>query len=253
MRVISLCETVERRGINPFEVEVKEVLDSLRLLLTGWKSFEELCLDAEAINNLSKVVKLQGEWIKRRSALHGVDPETVESRVAKLKPEELAGVFLGAWHPLVRLEKLSLERLKEAFHYWKGLPPRGTRGEDFPVPSSEVSATMDDVLKMISEGENFNQILQDFWEELCLKAKETGGRISYWDFVKGENFAKLVARAYLTSFLLTYGYAQLEVDPLEGDITLIPNPEPAPKENIGSSVAIALDRLLWEKLKGAKP
>jgi hypothetical protein len=37
-------------------------------------------------------------------------------------------------------------------------------------------------------------------------------------FVKGKNYAETVRRAYLLSFLITYGMASVEIDPLKEEI-----------------------------------
>ena len=73
-------EVLEKTAMSV--VEVKEALESIRQLLSKWKSFEEFCLDAEAINRLSKVVKLQEEWVQHKSSLLYSDPEMVESKIS---------------------------------------------------------------------------------------------------------------------------------------------------------------------------
>ncbi len=101
LRLISLCEMVEKRGINPFEVEVAEALNQVRRMLPKWKSFDEYCLDAETINKLSKVVKLQEEWVKHRSSTLYSDPEIIRSKLMELEAKTLAQIFLKAWHPVI--------------------------------------------------------------------------------------------------------------------------------------------------------
>jgi len=256
LRLISLCDVVERKGINPFEVEVKEALESIRQLLSKWKSFEEFCLDAEAINRLSKVVKLQEEWVQHKSSLLYSDPEMVESKIAKLNVESLAEIFLKAWHPIVGLEKLSAERLKEALMYWNSFSPKKFDLEELSFRSEEVSGftSKEELLNLkILVKEEFNRILEDFWNELL---RETKGRekISYWNFVFAENYEEFVLRAYLTSFLVSYGYVDIETNPLEEEIFIVPRSKPKKPElqKRSTSLVVPLNYSRWVRLKEQK-
>ena len=72
-------------------------------------------------------------------------------------------------------------------------------------------------------------------------------RISYWSFVIADTYEDTIYRAYLTSFLVTYGYVDMEINPLDEDF-LVPNEEPKvtvlKKQSI--SIPIAIDRDLWK-------
>ncbi|MFH0897265.1 MAG: hypothetical protein V1850_04375, partial [Candidatus Bathyarchaeota archaeon] len=88
--------------------------------------------------------------------------------------------------------------------------------------------------------------LQDIWEEL---KKVVGERdqILYWDFIQADTYEETIYRAYMTSFLVTYGYAAMEVNPLEEEVFLIPYDER--RETISKtrsvSVPIAIDYDTW--------
>jgi hypothetical protein len=241
---------VERKGVDPFEVEVKEALDSLRQYLPKWSSFEEFCLDAEAVNELTKVIKLQGEWIKHRSSPLYVNPAMVEAKVSILTVEKLAEVLLKAWRPIIGVERISPSRLKESLRYWHSLPPRGERESDLPAQVESLTASEDELkrLRMLSD-EEFNTLLTHLWKELQHRVGAEG-KISYWDFIYAESYGALVRRAYLTSFLLNYGYATVEVNPIEEEIKLIPKSKPRAPTNRSqtSSLPIPLDRSTWRKL-----
>lgn len=87
-------------------------------------------------------------------------------------------------------------------------------------------ASLEDLVKarLISE-ESFTALLRSFWLELKAQAGD-GERIPYWDFIYAPSYEDTVVRAYLTSFLVTYGFAAMEVDPLEEATFLRPRPEP---------------------------
>ena len=75
-------------------------------------------------------------------------------------------------------------------------------------------------LKIIAE-KTFREELETFWNELLQKVGKEK-KILYWDFVGAVTYQETLNRAYMTSFLVTYGYATLELIPLEEEIFIVP-------------------------------
>ncbi|MEM0313093.1 MAG: hypothetical protein QXQ41_00870, partial [Candidatus Bathyarchaeia archaeon] len=62
-------------------------------------------------------------------------------------------------------------------------------------------------------------------------------------------YEETAQRAFLTSFLVTYGYATLEIHPLEGEIYIKPyekQAKPSRKKQL-ISIPILISREEWEK------
>jgi len=246
---------VERKGVDPFEVDVIDALQIIKKYLPGWELIPDLCLDAEALNKLSTVIKLQGDWLKYRSSPQFINPLLIELKLKTMDVKRLVEIFLQSWHPIVGLQQLSFGRIKEAVDYWNQLLPLEERWKKYPspTPSKPGYASINDLtrLRLLSE-EAFNEVLQQFWQEL---ARQTGTavKIPYWKFIYADTYEDTVLRAYLTSFLITYGYATLEIKPLEEEIFLIPNPKPkalAGKQAI--SVPISVDYQSWKEMRKAR-
>ena len=81
LRIIDLCRTVMRRGVDPFEVDIMRALKTLKTHLPGWNHLDDLLLDAEALNQLASIIRLQGEWIRHRASLLYVDPVMIELKI----------------------------------------------------------------------------------------------------------------------------------------------------------------------------
>ena len=56
-RVIELCKSVEERGVDPFAVNVDDIIATLHKYFPEWESAEELALDAEAVQYLASVIQ----------------------------------------------------------------------------------------------------------------------------------------------------------------------------------------------------
>jgi len=136
--------------------------------------------------------------------------------------------------------------------YWESLPPLKDRWKDFPPPEETGGvASREELLRLkILRDKAFTEELENFWNELKRLVAEKGedGKIKYWDFVGAETYEETVHRAFLTSFLVTYGYATLEVYPLEEEIFIKPFEK---QRRIGKkqlvSLPIAITREAWEK------
>lgn len=226
-RIIDLCKSVEERSLDPFLVDVNDVIEIIREYFPEWESLDEFSLDAEAINRLASVIKLQSDWVRHRSTSLYTDPFLLEEKLRKLSRENLARLFLSAWHPIVELEQISPHSLTEAIKYWRSLLPINERWLKIASLKTEMgTATREELIKQRIMAERaFSQELESLWQELKQRVSE-GGKIEYWDFVGGDTYEETVGRAYMTSFLVTYGYATFEVHRLEEEIFIKPYEKP---------------------------
>lgn len=247
LRVIDLCDSVRKRGLDPFDVEVREFFDRLRELLPKLRKHEELYLDIQAVLGLADVVFQQGEWIKHKSSMLYLDPLLIMLKLHALPAKDLAEVLRRAWHPIVDLESLSPPGVKDGMEYWKNLPPLDERWRGLDaaeVLTGEIALRELSRMGILSE-EDFAAVLDRTWRELKDAAGERG-ELSYWDFISTQNFEETVVRGWLVSFLASYGYATLELRPLEEEIILRPLPKPQRLERVATfSVPISISRDEW--------
>ncbi|MCW4031735.1 MAG: hypothetical protein NWE80_05155 [Candidatus Bathyarchaeota archaeon] len=254
-RIIDMCKAVENRTADPFLLDVDSMIKVIKEYFPQWKEANELNLDSEAIHRLASVIKLQSEWVKHCSTSLYTDPFLLEEKIVRTNKEEMVSIFLRAWHPLVELEQLSIHSLAEAMQYWDGLLPLKERWMDFDVQEVAIGTVSRNELvqQRVLGGKVFSEELVDFWQELKekVKEKECDGKIFYWDFIGAETYEETVNRAFLTSFLITYGYATLEIYPLEEEIFIKPYEKPNTKiltqQSISIPIAVAYES--WTKWK----
>ena len=247
LRVIDLCDSVRKRGLDPFDVEVREFFDRLRELLPKLRKDEELSLDIQAVLGLADVIFQQGEWIKHKSSMLYLDPLLITLKLHALPPNDLAEIWVKSWHPILELEGLSPHGIREAMEYWTNLPLLGERWKEpgvTEVLAGGIARKELARLGILSE-EEFAATLDRKWRELKDAAGEKG-EIPYWDFICAESFEQTVTRAWFVSFLVSYGYATLELLPLKEEILLKPLAKPRKLEQVTTfSVPISISRSEW--------
>jgi hypothetical protein len=254
-RIIEMCMAIENHTVDPFLLDVNDVIRVVKEYFPQWKEADELNLDSEAIHHLASVIKLQSEWVKHRSTSLYTDPFLLEEKITQASKEEMVSVFLGAWHPLVELEQLSLHSLAEAMRYWNGLLPLKERWPELAVPEVGMGLTSRDELirQRILGDKVFSEELECYWLELKeqVAAKGRDGKMFYWDFIGADTYEDTVQRAFLTSFLITYGYATLEIHPLEEEVYIKPFEKPNTKMHTQQSISIpiAVTYENWQKWK----
>jgi hypothetical protein len=254
-RIIETCNSVEKRSLDPFLIDVSNDIATMKEYFPEWKIPEDLCLDAETLHHVASVVKLQSEWVEHRSTSLYTDPFLLEEKLRKMEKEEIARTFLKAWHPLIEWEQITLHSMTEAVRYWNSLIPLEERWkENPPAEVDSGSATREELIQQrILRDKAFSEELEGFWIELkrCVAEKGENGKIRYWDFIGTESYEETVNRAFMTSFLVTYGYATLEIHPLEEEIFIKPYEKQEVKigKNQLISIPISVSVGDWQKWK----
>jgi hypothetical protein len=251
-RIIEICIAIETRQVDPFTLNVDDIIAIVKQYFPHWNHPEELRLDAEALHHLSSVIKMQSEWVKHRSTSLYTDPFLLEEKIRQTSKGDMVDIFASVWTPLVEFEQLSLSSLAQGLLYWEALSPLGDRWKNIAVSAVEMGLiSRDEMVKARILGEKeFGDELECYWQELKLKSAPMG-RIDYWAFIGADSYEETVQRAFLTSFLITYGYATLEIDRLEEKITIIPynQPRKEPLSVQSTSVPIAVSVENWRKWK----
>jgi len=254
-RIIEMCTAIEAHTVNPFTLNVDDIIKIVKEYFPSWEQPEDFNLDAKAIHHLASVIKLQSEWVKHRSTSLYTDPFLLEEKIKQTPKEEMVNLFLKAWEPLLELEQISIHSLATAMRYWEKLVPLKERWKVLDVPEVAVGTTTRDELisqRLLSD-KAFSEEMECYWRELEQKVqtKGQGGKMRYWDFVGAETYEETVQRAFLASFLITYGYATLEVYPLEEEIFIKPFKTPVVKIAAQQSVSvpIAVTFKDWQKWK----
>lgn len=254
-RIIEMCLAIENHTVDPFTLNVDEIIKVVREYFPDWEQADELTLDAEALHHLASVIKMQSEWVKQRSTSLYTDPFVLEEKIRKTGKQGMIDVFLGAWHPIVEMEYLSLRSLADGLRYWEALAPLNERWKGFDAEQVAMgTASREELVKLRVLGDKeFSEELECYWQELKNRVAEKGldGKIHYWDFIGADTYEETVQHAFLTSFLVTYGFATLEIDRLEEEILIVPYDKPRTEAltQQSTSVPIAVSCEDWQKWK----
>lgn len=232
--IIETCDSISERKFNPFFLDVKLGVETLRQYFPFWETFQDHCLDAHTINRLSEVVRLQNTQLKFQSSALYAEPEFVTRKVERMSEKRLAEVFLQSWHPVTELEQLTDNVVIDALDYWNLLLPIDERWKRREyTPGNRPETTNSDALTGLGiHGREFSEELIGLWNDLRQVYSVEKRPIDYWKFVKGASYQETVQRAYYVSFLVTYGYAELQPD--LDQLVLVPNDKPAEKTASGA-------------------
>jgi len=221
----------------------------IREYFPEWKLPEDLVLDSETIQHLASVINMQSEWVKHRSTSLYTDPFLLDEKIRRLSREQLGTIFLKSWRPIVEMEQISPQSLMQAIRYWNDLIPLDERWQRTEFTETETgTATISELLEQkVLADKMFSEELDALWRELMQKT--TGQeKIKYWDFIGALTFDETVRRAYLTSFLVTYGFATMEINRLEEIIFLKPFKKPISfDKKLVASVPVSISFDDWTK------
>jgi hypothetical protein len=250
-RIIEMCIAIENREVEPFTLNIDEIIQVVKEYYPHWNHPDELRLDSEVLHHLATVIKMQSEWVKQRSSSLYTDPFLLEEKIRQTTKDRMVDLFLLAWNPIVEFEKITLHNLAQGLLYWAALAPIDDRWKGIDVYKvSPSTVSREELVKQrVLSDKEFSEELECYWQELKIKVNEKGvnGKIAYWDFIGADTYEETVQRAFLTSFLVTYGYATLEIDRMEETILVIPfNKQHSEALTVQStSVPIALSYEDW--------
>lgn len=231
--LVDTCDAIAERKFNPFFLDVKLGVETLRQFFPLWETFQDHCMDAHTLNRLSEVVRLQNTQLKFQSSALYADPEFIVRKLERMSEKRLVEVLLQSWHPLAELEQLTEETVTNALNYWDTLLPIAERWKKKQSNEGKPPSPIDN--EMLTglgvHGEEFNTQINRLHEELRI-ACESSKVTDYWTFVRRPTYQETVHRAYLISFLITYGFAKLKTD--DGKLSLIPVDEPTGKATANS-------------------
>jgi hypothetical protein len=234
--IIATSEAIIDRKFNPFFLDVKFAIETIRKYFPGWKTFEDHCLDVRTLHQLAEVLNLQNSQLRFQSSAIYTNPELLKEKIKRISTERLAAIYLEAWHPTVELEQLTQDGLKEALAYWEQLLPyidRLTRWEMGRGRPPTVQQYGDLVRQGMLTREEFAKQVVALWNSL--KDYARGVPVEYNEFVRRDNYAETVERAYYLSFVVSFGYARLESR--DGRLLIIPNEA---KEDLRPELLISL-------------
>jgi hypothetical protein len=183
------------------------------------------------------------------------DPFLLEEKILQIGKQQMVNAFLEAWNPLIEFEQISLNSLAQGLLYWEALSPLDERWKEFEsIEVSNAFASREELIKQrVLSDKEFSDELNIYWQELkaCAANRGIDGKIHYWDFIGADTYVQTVQNAFLTSFLVTYGYATLEIDRLEEEVFIKPFSQPRTEllTQQSTSVPIAISHEDWQKWK----
>jgi hypothetical protein len=217
---------VQAGSIEPFDIDFDYVIGIIKKHYPEIRSIEDFCLDANAIKELTSVLERQNEWISYQSSTLYKDPFMLNQQLLKMDIGTIADVFLKSWHPLIEMEQISARTLAESMGYWGDLLPITERWNEPDVePRDTEFASLYEAQKLgLIPEEGFVDTIEAFWKELEERVGG-GGEIDYWDWIGADTYEETIRRAYLTVFMVSYGYANMKWDRLLEETVIVHNRE----------------------------
>lgn len=232
-RIISICENIEKRGLDPFSIDVKELLIKLRGVLEENPDLEYYILDAETIYKIATIIALQHKWLTEKAKSLFIDSQLITSRLTILDKKSIVQAFLKAWRPIISIEQLTPQRLHNGLEYFLNLPPRrGERAYGWKLTGKEIELSK---VYLEKGREEIEEKMKALHNELVEKTRGRG-ELDYWEFVSKPSMEETLDRAYILSFLISEGYVEVKRNPLKNELKIIPNDGRVPRKNTTSLV-----------------
>ncbi|MEM4289537.1 MAG: hypothetical protein QXQ48_04610 [Nitrososphaerota archaeon] len=206
MRMISILGEIESRRLDPFSVDVSSLLARLREIIERERDVETISLDAETLYRVSVVLGLQQRWIRERASSLFIDAGMVYSKIIGSDPKSLVAALLQAWRPIVRLEQVSVDLLLRGYQHFLSRPSRGSAG----LEGAQLAVGKPGAYAAIE-----SQISRELGE-LLAELSSMGSWVRYWDFINMGSDKRV--RAYLLSYLISRGEADVRINSLTGEI-----------------------------------
>lgn len=232
-RIIDLPRQLERSGSDPFLVDVKGLLK--RLKGDRKRGVELLKLDSAAINAVSKVIRMQEQWVV--DALKGlrVDPQLVRDKLKDMELKEMMNLLASNFYPILALRRMSKGRLRDGLSYWGMVQPWGSMAKVPPVSYKEVSFEPVE-LSMESMKIKAASLLKGLEKEL------EKGPIDYYAFLSRFKGKGRLETAFLLGHLAMTGKIALKQEPLTRRVFIM-----RPRDGEPISLALPLKvKLFWK-------
>lgn len=232
-RIISICENIEKRGVDPFTVDVKDLLQRLRRMLEENPDLDHYTLDSEILYKIAVVIALQNRWLGERARALFIDSQLISSRLASMDKKAIVQAFLRVWFPIVSLSQITAQRLRHGLDHFLSLPTRrDERTYGWKLTDREVEILRASIER---EKEEMESKMRSLHQELLEEAGDSG-EVDYWRFVLKGRGGEAYERAYVLSFLISEGYVEVARDPLKGEIRLKPNRDKVSRRSTTSLV-----------------
>jgi len=234
-KIITSCKNVEERSSDPFAIDVVEGIELLRKVLPMLKNIEELSLDGEAFYRLVVILGLQEVSLRNRASSLYSDPFLVNIKLKAASIEGLAEAFLRSWRPVASSECINYEMLRESYAYWNGLRRISLRGVGERAQEKGIEALEE--MGLLEEQDIMTSVLKEYEELKSLKEE-----ISYEDFIAANEVDERLDRAIILSYLITFGYVDVRIDPISSKIWLKAKEKPIiPDQAEKSSIVFRVD------------
>ncbi len=239
LRIIQLCESIEKSGIDPFTVNVRELLQKLRSILESSKDLETVVLDAETLYRVALVIALQHRWLLEKASNLFVDTQIIATRILAADKRALASCLARSWRPIVSGEQLTKKMFIAGLEYFLSLPPRAGHERKLLLGAGEeLQIDEEALLDRFRQRDVLESEIMNMHRELLERREEDGG-LDYWSFISLEGDGRRVERAYVLAFIVSEGLAEIKRNPITGEVRIYPLESKVERSN-PTSLAIAV-------------
>ena len=225
--------SIVKGGADPLSLEFQPLMSRLKELIKRSLEFRHLELDMEALYDLALLVYSQSKHLRDKSSVLYVDPFLVRLAMLGSPPDRLAEAFLQSWRPSVARDVLSHEMMKRSYYYWNNL-------KEYAIEAEKTEPLLGESLESL--GIRYDELISEGIAGMRDELRDRGGRVLYEDLVGGGSLNERLRRAVLISFMLSYGYAVVEKEPLKKKFWIVakdrvPDERPKSTESIVTVVS----------------
>lgn len=200
-KIIEITNAIIKKKIDPFSIDIKELIEKVKKIFPKLKTTEEFIKDAEAIQGISGAISEQTNELNYRLSFLNISPKSLLNKLEKLNNIDFLNIISLCFYPILSTNFINFEVLKKSYEYWISIKR-----------------------EKIKEKKNFklNYLKSDeiitLEKEISLKIKKLEENLNKICPLKLENFLKNLSQRekaenlFILSFLISAGKFNIEIN-----------------------------------------